>query len=98
MIRARQLARGDIAAKDDKPNLITSPRMQAAMVIAKSLGSVKGSGQTADFRVSGGTPESIVNQAIREFGCLDHIPMKGGRLVPKCSRLQNRWASSGIIP
>jgi len=65
MIRARQLARGDIAAKDDKPNLITSPRMQAAMVIAKSLGSVKGSGQTADFRVSGGTPESIVNQAIR---------------------------------
>jgi len=40
-------------------------RMQAAMVIAKSLGSVKGSGQTADFRVSGGTPESIVNQAVR---------------------------------
>jgi len=65
MMRARQLARGDIAAKDDKPNLITSPRMQAAMVIAKSLGSVKGSGQTANFNVSGGTPESIVNQAVR---------------------------------
>lgn len=65
MMRARQLARGDIAAKDDKLNLITSPRMQAAMVIAKSLGSVKGSGQTANFNVSGGTPESIVNQAVR---------------------------------
>jgi len=65
MMRARQLARGDIAPKDDKLNLITSPRMQAAMVIAKSLGSVKGSGQTANFNVSGGTPESIVNQAVR---------------------------------
>lgn len=40
-------------------------RMQAAMVIAKSLGTVKGSGQSVDLRVSGGTPESIVNQAIR---------------------------------
>lgn len=40
-------------------------RMQAAMVIAKSLGTVKGSGQSADLRISGGTPEAIVNQAIR---------------------------------
>ena len=41
-------------------------RLQAAMVIAKSLGSVKGTGQIApEIKVSGGSPESIVNQAIR---------------------------------
>lgn len=50
----------------DEKDAMVPLRMQAAMVIAKSLGTVKGSGQIGpDLRVSGGTPESIVNQAIR---------------------------------
>ena len=50
----------------DEKDAMVPLRMQAAMVIAKSLGTVKGSGQIGpDMRVSGGTPESIVNQAIR---------------------------------
>jgi hypothetical protein len=54
-----------VAEADEKKDAMVPLRMQAAMVIAKSLGSVKGSGQSTDLRVSGGTPESIVNQAIR---------------------------------
>jgi len=54
-----------LAEADEKKDAMVPLRMQAALVIAKSLGTVKGSGQTVDFRVSGGSPEAIVNQAIR---------------------------------
>lgn len=60
-----------IVSHEDEPlkeaeDPVVPMRLQAAMVIAKSLGSVKGTGQIApDIKISGGSPESIVNQAIR---------------------------------
>lgn len=62
-------------------------RLQAAMVIAKSLGSVKGTGQIApDIKLAGGSPESIVNQAIRVWLQGSHTP-EGWALGAKMLKL-----------
>lgn len=58
----------DVTVEADTPTA-KSPmvplRMQAAMVIAKTLGGDRSASQQIDFKPSGGSPEAIVNQAIR---------------------------------
>lgn len=49
----------------EAPDAMVPLRMQAAMVIAKSLGAVKGSGVAVDFKAAGSSPEALVNQAVR---------------------------------
>ena len=70
MDRARSMARGAAAAPFQQrlPTMkepVVPMRMQAAMVVAKALGSVRGTGQSADFKVSSSSPEALVNQALR---------------------------------
>ena len=70
MDRARSMARVAAAAPFQQrlPSMkepVVPMRMQAAMVVAKALGSVRGTGQSADFKVSSSSPEALVNQALR---------------------------------
>ena len=70
MDRARSMARVAAAAPFQQrlPTMkepVVPMRMQAAMVVAKALGSVRGTGQSADFKVSSSSPEALVNQALR---------------------------------
>lgn len=70
MDRARSMARSAAAAPFQQrlPTMkepVVPMRMQAAMVVAKALGSVRGTGQSADFKVSSSSPEALVNQALR---------------------------------
>lgn len=61
-------------------------RMQAAMVIAKALGSVKATGQFADFKAVSGSPEALVNQALRVWMSGSHTP-EGWALGAKMLKL-----------
>ena len=70
MDRARSMARSAAAAPFQQrlPTMkepVVPMRMQAAMVVAKALGSVRGTGQSTDFKVSSSSPEALVNQALR---------------------------------
>jgi hypothetical protein len=69
-------------------------RMQAAMVIAKSLGTVKQSGQSTELRISGGTPEAIVNQAIRVWLSGSHTPegwALGAKMLKLAKSMGIKW-------
>mgnify|MGYP003336011102 CR=1 FL=1 len=54
-----------VAEADEKKDAMVPLRMQAAMVIAKTLGGDRSASQQVDYKPSGGAPEAIVNQAIR---------------------------------
>lgn len=82
-----------VTEADNKDAMIPL-RMQAAMVIAKSLGTVKGSGQSTDIRVSGGTPESIVNQAIRVWLSGSHTSegwALGAKMLKLAKQMGIKW-------
>lgn len=97
-IRERVSNKKSITEADDlTPNPNVPLRMQAAMVIAKSLGSVKGSGQVApDLKTSGGSPEAIVNQAIRIWLTGSHTPegwALGAKMLKLAKQMGIQWDS-----
>ena len=76
-------------------------RYQAATVIAKTLGGSRISGKAADYKYAAGTPEVIINNAVREFLRRAHMPemwQNAGRMLQLAYQMNIKWDSSILKP
>ena len=76
-------------------------RYQAAIVIAKTLGGSRISGPSADYKYASGTPEVIVNMAVRDFLRRAHTPeawQNAGRMLQLAYQMNIRWDSTILKP
>lgn len=93
--RAGNVSESSKIVEADQPKDAMVPlRMQAAMVIAKSLGTVKGTGQSTELRVSGSSPDAIVNQAIRVWLSGSHTPegwALGAKMLKLAKSIGIKW-------
>ena len=89
----------------DEPKVVTvavTPlRYQAATVIAKTLAGSRISGHVADMKLSGGTPEQLVNLAVRIFLRYAHTIEAwhdAGRMLQLAQQMDIHWDESILSP
>lgn len=76
-------------------------RFQAATLIAKTLGGSRISGPMANFNVSGGTPEVMVNMGLRAFLRQAHTQEawhEAGRMLQLAKQMHINWDESLLRP
>lgn len=106
MDRARAMAKAAAAAPFQQrlPTMkepVVPLRMQAAMVVAKALGSVRGTGQLANFNVSSSSPEALVNQALRVWLSGSHTPegwALGAKMLKLAKEMGIKWDEKLVRP
>ncbi len=102
MDRARPMAKTATAASlQPMKEPVVPLRMQAAMVIAKALGSVRGTGQSIVFKASSSSPEAVVNQALRVWLSGSHTPegwSLGAKMLKLAKEMGIKWDDKLVRP
>lgn len=80
---------------------VTPLRYQAATVIAKTLGGARISGPMTDFKLAGGTPEQLINIALRAYLRVAHTVESWhttGRMLELARSMNIKWDPTILSP